>query len=48
MDITRIAARFGVSAERVDTADGFDAALKRALARTNGPTLLEVMLKKVG
>ena len=48
MDITRIAEGFGVTAERVDTADGFDAAMKRALARTDGPTLLEVMVKKVG
>ncbi len=48
MDITRIAEGFGVSAERVDTADGFDAAIKRALAKTDGPTLLEVMVKKVG
>jgi benzoylformate decarboxylase len=48
LDVTRIAEGFGVSAERVDTADGFDAAMKRALARTDGPTLLEVMVKKVG
>jgi len=47
MDVTKIAEGFGVSAERVDTADGFDAAMKRALARTDGPTLLEVMVKKV-
>jgi benzoylformate decarboxylase len=48
MDITKIAQGFGVTAERVDTADGFDAAMKRALAKTDGPTLLEVMVKKVG
>jgi benzoylformate decarboxylase len=47
MNITRIAEGFGVKAERVDSADGFDAALKRALAKTDGPTLLEVMVKKV-
>ncbi|HEY2873116.1 MAG TPA: thiamine pyrophosphate-dependent enzyme [Reyranella sp.] len=47
MDITKIAEGFGVSAERVDTADAFDAAMKRALAKTDGPTLLEVMVKKV-
>jgi benzoylformate decarboxylase len=47
MDVTKIAEGFGVSAERVDTADGFDAAMKRALARIDGPTLLEVMVKKV-
>jgi benzoylformate decarboxylase len=48
MDITKIAEGFGVPAERVDTADGFDEAMKRALARTDGPTLLEVMVKKMG
>jgi benzoylformate decarboxylase len=48
MDITKIAQGFGVTAERVDTADGFDAAMKQALAKTDGPTLLEVMVKKVG
>ena len=36
---------YGVAAERVDTAAGFDAALDKALARTDGPTLLEVMVK---
>jgi benzoylformate decarboxylase len=48
MDITKIAEGFGVAAERVDSADGFDAALKRALAKTDGPSLLEVMVKKIG
>jgi benzoylformate decarboxylase len=48
MDITKVAEGFGVFAARVDSADGFDAALKRALARTDSPTLLEVMVKKVG
>jgi len=47
MNITRIAEGFGVTAERVTTAEGFDAALKKALAKTDGPTLLEVMVKKV-
>jgi len=47
MNITKIAEGFGVAAERVTTADGFDAALNKALARTDGPTLLEVMVKKV-
>ena len=47
MNITKIAEGFGVTAERVTTADGFDAALKKALAKTDGPTLLEVMVKKV-
>ena len=45
MDITKIAEGFGVAAERVDTASGFDSALDKALARTNGPTLIEVMMK---
>ena len=47
MNITKIAEGFGVTAERVTTADEFDAALKKALAKTDGPTLLEVMVKKV-
>jgi benzoylformate decarboxylase len=47
MNITKIAEGFGVTAERVTTADGFDAALKWALAKTDGPSLLEVMVKKV-
>jgi benzoylformate decarboxylase len=45
MDITGIARGFGVAAERVDTAAGFDKALDQALARTNGPSLIEVMIK---
>ena len=45
MDITRIAEGFGVTAERVDTAAGFDAALAKSLAKTDGPTLIEVMVK---
>jgi len=47
MNITRIAEGFGVTAERVTTADGFDVALKKALARSDGPTLIEVMVRKV-
>ncbi len=46
MNIANIAEGFGLAAERVDTADGFDAALDRALARTDGPTLIEAMVKK--
>ncbi len=46
MNITAIAQGFGVAAERVDTTAGFDAALDKALARTDGPTLIEVMVKK--
>ena len=45
MDIAAIARGFGLAAERVDTAAGFDAALDSALARTDGPTLIEVMVK---
>lgn len=46
MNIAKIAEGFGLPAERVDTAEGFDAALDRALARTDGPTLIEAMVKK--
>ena len=46
MNIAKIAEGFGLPAERVDTAEGFDAALERALARTDGPTLIEAMVKK--
>ncbi|MFN4017808.1 MAG: thiamine pyrophosphate-binding protein [Reyranella sp.] len=46
MNIAKIAEGFGLAAERVDTADAFDAALDRALARTDGPTLIEAMVKK--
>jgi benzoylformate decarboxylase len=48
MDITKIAQGFGVAAERVGTAEGFDAALERALDRSDAPSLLEVMVKKAG
>ena len=46
MNIAKIAEGFGLAAERVDTAEGFDSALDRALARTDGPTLIEAMVKK--
>ena len=46
MNIAKIAEGFGLPSERVNTADGFDAALDRALARTDGPTLIEAMVKK--
>jgi len=48
MNIAKIAEGFGVTAERVDTTAGFDAALDKALAKTDGPTLIEVMVKKAG
>jgi benzoylformate decarboxylase len=46
MNVTKIAEGFGVVAERVDTAAGFDAAMDKALARTDGPTLIEVMVRR--
>jgi benzoylformate decarboxylase len=46
MNIAKIAEGFGLPAERVDTAAGFDAAFDNALARTEGPSLIEVMVKK--
>ena len=46
INITAIAQGFGVTAERAGTAADFDAALDRALAKTDGPTLIEVMVKK--
>ena len=46
MNIAKIAEGFGLASERVDTAAGFEAALDKALAKTDGPTLIEVMVKK--
>jgi len=45
IDTTALAKGFGVAAERVDTTAGFDAALARSLAKTDGPSLIEVMVK---
>jgi benzoylformate decarboxylase len=45
IDATALAKGFGVSAERVDTVAGFDAALAKSLAKTDGPTLIEVIVK---
>jgi len=45
MDIATIARGFGMAAERVDTAAGFDAALAASLAKKDGPMLIEVMVK---
>ena len=45
IDATVLAKGFGVPAERVDTAAGFEAALAKSLANTGGPTLIEVMVK---
>ena len=45
IDVSGIARGFGVTAERVDTAAAFDAALAKSLAKTDGPTLIEVMVK---
>jgi benzoylformate decarboxylase len=46
MNVAKIAEGFGVTAERIDTAAGFEAALDKALAKTDGPSLIEVMVKK--
>jgi len=45
IDTCALAKGFGVAAERVDTAAGFEAALKKSLAKTDGPSLIEVMVK---
>ena len=45
IDATAQAKGFGVAAERVDTAAGFDAALAKSFAKTDGPSLIEVMVK---
>ena len=45
IDSSALAKGFGVPSERVDTAEGFDAALKKSFATTTGPTLIEVMVK---
>ena len=36
---------FGIPAKRVDTVAGFDAVLAKSLAKTDGPTPIEVMVK---
>jgi benzoylformate decarboxylase len=45
MNITQIAQGFGVTAGRVDTVAGFDAEMDKALAKNDGPSLIEVMVK---
>jgi benzoylformate decarboxylase len=45
IDTCALAKGFGVQAERVDTAAGFEAALKKSLAKSDGPSLIEVMVK---
>jgi benzoylformate decarboxylase len=45
IDTTTLAKGFGVTAERVDTATTFDSALARSFAKTDGPSLIEVMVK---
>ncbi len=47
MNIAKVAEGFGLASERVDTVAGFEAALDKALAKSDGPTLIEVMVKKV-
>jgi benzoylformate decarboxylase len=44
IDASSLAKGFGVPAERVDTAAGFEAALAKSL-KANGPTLIEAMVK---
>jgi benzoylformate decarboxylase len=46
MNIARIGEGFGLVSRRVDTVAGFEAALDAALAKTDGPSLIEVMVKK--
>ena len=46
IDASGLARAMGVAAERVDTAEGFDAALARAMTAT-GPSLIEVMVQKL-
>jgi benzoylformate decarboxylase len=45
IDACAIARGFGLTAERVDTAQGFEAALAKSLARKDGPMLIEVMVR---
>ena len=45
IDATVLAKGFGVAAERVDTVASFDAALARSLVKTDGPSLVEVMVR---
>jgi benzoylformate decarboxylase len=46
MNIAKIAEGFGLASERVHTVAAFDAAFDEALARTDAPTLIEVMVAK--
>jgi len=48
IDACAVAKGFGVAAERVDSAAGFEAALNKSLATKSGPTLIEVMVKPAG
>jgi benzoylformate decarboxylase len=45
IDACALAKGFGVVAERVDSAAGYEAALEKSLGSTSGPTLIEVMVK---
>ncbi|MEZ5383462.1 MAG: acetolactate synthase large subunit [Microthrixaceae bacterium] len=47
LDFTKLAEGMGVHAERADTAEGFTAALERALA-TDGPSLVEAIVPPLG
>ena len=44
IDACALAKGFGVAAERVDTAKGFEASLAKSL-KSSGPTLIEVMVR---
>ncbi|MBS0223927.1 MAG: thiamine pyrophosphate-binding protein [Proteobacteria bacterium] len=45
IDACALAKGFGVAAERVATAEAFEASLAKSLKSTTGPTLIEVMIK---
>ena len=46
IDFSALAQSMGVPALRADDADSYAAALQAALARTDGPTLIEAMVEK--
>jgi len=47
IDFTGLARAFGLTSIRIESAAEFDAAWQKALA-TNGPVLLEAMVRSVG
>lgn len=44
IDISKIAEGYGLVSHRVEDANGFEAAFEDAMARTDGPTLIEAMV----